>query len=247
MDTERGTQFRPGATVFGADGDKVGSVVEIHPEYVVVEKGTFFPTDYYVPVDAIANVDDDGGLHLSVTKDEALDQAWQDPPDRLVEGTGPGRTEESYDPAYESGPRGDVGGGVATDGLDRFAQAAEPAVTAGLTGTTDEGGTDMLATTPGYAGEQVAADADLPARRGETDLGVSATEGPIRVSLHEEEIVPIKREIPLGAVRIEKEIVTEERTITVPVTEERLRITRLAPSDGAGDGADAFEEDVRDE
>ena len=245
MDTPGGTQVQPGAPVFGADGGKVGSVIEVHPEYVVVEKGTFFPTDYFIPFSAIARVDEGGEVRLNVGKDEALNQAWANPPDRLVEGTSPGRGDESYDPTFGSGPRGSAGGGAAMDNLGRFAQAAEPAATAGLTGTTDEAGSEMMATLPGYEGGSVAGGTEEGGARNQVDLGASAAAGDqIRIPLHEEEIVPVKREVSLGAVRIEKEIVTEERTITVPVTEERLRITRLAPSDGTGGGVDAFEEEV---
>lgn len=164
-----GNRVRPGAPVFGADGDAVGAVAAVHPEYVVVEKGAFFPTDYFVPVAAITRIADDGGLHLDVSKEDVLNQAWQHPPDR------------SDRP--ESEPRHD------------------PSASAAM---------------------------------GET----------IRIPLHEEHLVPVKRAVQRGAVRIEKVIVTEDRTITVPVTEERLRITRLAPANGAGEDADAFAEEV---
>ena len=44
-----------GAEVFGADGDKVGTVAAVYPGYIVVEKGFFFPTDYYIPMSAVAS------------------------------------------------------------------------------------------------------------------------------------------------------------------------------------------------
>jgi uncharacterized protein (TIGR02271 family) len=64
-----------GTEVIAADGDKVGKVVAVDPSYLVVEKGFFFPTDYYVPRNAIANYDGDKA-YLTVTKDQALNQAW---------------------------------------------------------------------------------------------------------------------------------------------------------------------------
>ena len=64
-----------GMDVFGADGEKVGSVSGVEGDYVVVSKGFFFPTDYYIPVSAI-NTSDADGLYLSVTKDAALNQGW---------------------------------------------------------------------------------------------------------------------------------------------------------------------------
>jgi uncharacterized protein (TIGR02271 family) len=68
-------QIPEGAEVYGADGDKVGKVVAAEPGYIVVEKGFFFPTDYYIPTGAINIVDSDK-VYLSVTKDEALNQGW---------------------------------------------------------------------------------------------------------------------------------------------------------------------------
>lgn len=70
--------FREGMTVYGADGDKVGKVVAVDPSYIVVEKGFFFPTDYYIPTSAINTIDDDN-VYLTVSKDEALNQGWDQP------------------------------------------------------------------------------------------------------------------------------------------------------------------------
>lgn len=70
-----------GADVVGSDGDKVGEVVNAYPDYIVVKKGFFFPSDYYIPSSAIANVDE-GHVYLNVTKDEAMNQdpSWENEP-----------------------------------------------------------------------------------------------------------------------------------------------------------------------
>jgi len=68
-------QLAQGMQVFGSDGDKVGSIVAVDPAYIVVEKGFFFPTDYYIPLNAISRIDADGVV-LTVTKDAALHQNW---------------------------------------------------------------------------------------------------------------------------------------------------------------------------
>ena len=69
-----------GTEVVAADGDKVGKVIAAQGDYLVVEKGFFFPTDYYVPRTAIASYDGDKA-YLTVTKDQALNQAWGVAPD----------------------------------------------------------------------------------------------------------------------------------------------------------------------
>src|SRR3712207_5064203 len=77
--TEQQWNFAEGTDVVGSDGNKVGEVVAVHQNYVVVEKGFFFPTDYYIPTSAIANYDGDK-IYLNVTKDAALDQGWDAAP-----------------------------------------------------------------------------------------------------------------------------------------------------------------------
>src|SRR5918994_6910819 len=69
------TNIINGAEVFGADGEKLGTVAAVYPGYIVVEKGFFFPTDYYIPVDAIASYDTDR-VYLNVAKDAALGRDW---------------------------------------------------------------------------------------------------------------------------------------------------------------------------
>lgn len=80
MNTNR-TQFvvHEGDEVFGSDGDKVGKVIAVQDEYVVVEKGWFFPTDYYIPASAITSAND-GQIYLNVSKDVALEQGWDTTP-----------------------------------------------------------------------------------------------------------------------------------------------------------------------
>jgi hypothetical protein len=71
--------FREGDEVFGGDGGKVGKVVAVRPRYIVVEKGFFFPTDYYIPTSAIGTYDGNK-VYLTVSKDEALNQGWDQEP-----------------------------------------------------------------------------------------------------------------------------------------------------------------------
>src|SRR5215207_5014899 len=73
------TDIITGAEVFGADGEKVGTVAAVYPGYIVVEKGFFFPTDYYIPMSAVASADNDQ-VYLNVAKDVALQQGWDAQP-----------------------------------------------------------------------------------------------------------------------------------------------------------------------
>ena len=177
------TNISTGADVYGADGEKVGTVAEVYPGYIVVEKGFFFPTDYYIPMSAIASSDSDQ-VTLNLAKDAALNSGWDAQPTDLQT--------TSYDTSMGSG---------ATD-MDR-----------------------------GF---------DASAARVESDEE-------IRVPVMEEELTATVRQQEAGAVRIEKDVVTEEQTLDVPVTEERVRVERRVvdrPISAAD--ADAFEETVID-
>jgi uncharacterized protein (TIGR02271 family) len=160
-------QISVGDDVYGSDGDKVGTVAEVQSGYIVVEKGFFFPTDYYIPLSAIASASG-GQVYLSTTRDAALNSGWDVVPD---------------------------------------VQATTMSSRATATATGEE----------------------------------------IRIPVMEEELTATVREQEAGAVRIEKDVIAEERTLDVPVTEERVRVERRVV-DRAATAADAgaFEETVID-
>jgi uncharacterized protein (TIGR02271 family) len=179
------TDIITGAEVFGADGDKVGTVAAVYPGYIVVEKGFFFPTDYYIPMSAVASADADR-VTLTLAKDAALNSGWDAQPTDLETA--------SFDTSYDTS----IGSGV-TD-VDR-----------GFGTSTAQVGTDEE----------------------------------IRIPVMEEELTATVREQEAGAVRIEKDVIEEERTLDVPVTEERLRVERrVVDRPVTAADADAFEETV---
>jgi uncharacterized protein (TIGR02271 family) len=84
--TTESHQIITGDEVYGSDGDKVGTVAEVQPSYIVVEKGFFFPTDYYIPMSAVSRAGD-GQVYLNVAKDAALNSGWDTVPDAVPMGT----------------------------------------------------------------------------------------------------------------------------------------------------------------
>ena len=160
------SQISVGDEVYGSDGDKVGTVSEVQSGYIVVEKGFFFPTDYYIPLSAIASAGN-GQVYLSTTRDAALQSGWDVVPD------------------------------VQT--------SASMASSATMTTGDEE----------------------------------------IRIPVMEEELTATVRQQEAGAVRIEKDVIEEERTLEVPVTEERIRVERRVVDRAATEAdAGAFEETV---
>ena len=72
-------QIQNGWDVYGSDGEKVGDVDEVGPNYVLVQKGMFFTKDLYVPTSAITDIEDDR-VTLNVTKDQVESMGWDEPP-----------------------------------------------------------------------------------------------------------------------------------------------------------------------
>lgn len=69
MRTYDATQVRAGFDVYGADGEKIGTVADASNNYFVIEKGSLFTTDLFVPTSAVAAVLDDR-VELSLTKEQ---------------------------------------------------------------------------------------------------------------------------------------------------------------------------------
>ena len=213
------TPITEGTDVYGSDGDKVGSVVAVRPGYVDVEKGFFFPTDYYIPTIPIVSFEDDR-VYLNVTKDAALNQGWDSEPMAV----------DDYATA---------GTGVGT-------MATGTATTASV-GTADmDYGSDVARSDAGMAAGSANLTTDADMTTGATAETTRVETGDaLRVPVREEELTAVKRQRELGGVRVEKDVVAEERVLEVPVTEERVRVERRVvdrPVE-AGD-ATAFEEGV---
>lgn len=71
-----------GVDVVGACGHKIGEVVDVRDDCVVVEKGFFMPEDIFVPKSAISGADEHH-LTLNVTKDSIDHSNWNEDPDEI--------------------------------------------------------------------------------------------------------------------------------------------------------------------
>jgi len=208
---ENQVTLQNGMDVYGSDDAKLGTVHEVRDDYFVVEKGFFFPKDYYIPMSAIEGVDQNNRVYLNVTKDVAFDQDWDVEP--LAEGA--------------------IGAYPVTDQARVWSAGSETEAVGAVVGS------QGIAEMRGQSSEVI--DPNYVAASDQVASGAEAT----RVPVYEEEITPVKRTVDRGAVRIEKELVTEERTVTVPVTEERVRVTQVDTNEALGtDVGNAFQEGV---
>jgi len=217
-------QIPEGTDVVGSDGDKVGKVVAAESSYIVVEKGFFFPTDYYIPTNAIGNFDGDK-VYLTVTKDEALNQGW----DQELTGSRDTVLETQYA----------QGAGAVDNTLegDRLAGMTPT----GLADNVDLGATDTTLRDSATYNDTTRLATDQAYDTTATD----ATDGDtLRIPVHEEELTATTRPVERGQVRVDKRVVEEDRTLEVPISEERVTITRRAVDRDAGVDDAAFQEDT---
>jgi len=199
MDTTQQYQFREGDTVVGSDGEKLGTIHSVGQGYLVVEKGFFFPTDYYIPYSAVSSYDEgDGNVYLSVSKDEAMNSGWDTDP-----GAGGDYTAETYVGSANTTLTDSEFG---SDAITGTASTAMTGASAGM-GTPTYIETDNQGTTGAQSSQYTDNDN-------------------MTVQVREEELVARTREREAGEVIVHKDVVSEQKTIEVPVTEERVRVTR---------------------
>lgn len=73
-------EIEQGADVLCVAGEKIGEVVDVAGDHVVVERGFFIPRDIYVPRNAITG-HDAAGLRLDLTKQQLEAQDWSEEPE----------------------------------------------------------------------------------------------------------------------------------------------------------------------
>lgn len=71
-----------GADVVGSCGHKIGEVVDVRPDHLVVEKGFLVPEDIYVPKSAIATADEHH-LTLNVSREDSEHSGWETDPEGI--------------------------------------------------------------------------------------------------------------------------------------------------------------------
>ena len=84
-------------SVYGADGETIGTVDEVHPQFLVVGKGFLRHRERYVPVSAITAVEQEC-VYLNVASTEIDDLDWDRLPDIAGDDTG------LYDPSSNATP-----------------------------------------------------------------------------------------------------------------------------------------------
>ena len=244
-------QFREGDDVLGSDGEKVGSVHSIGSNYLVVEKGFFFPTDYYVPFSAVSTYDEaDGKVFLNVSKDDALNSGWDAEPGAGDSSSMTTSSTMTTDATSTFGAAAGTSQTAMADSLDTFGSVSTDAQRIDADYNDDmatrRGAISDDATSTMAAVDTTVTDTTMSgsANYGTTGTTSVSDQDRLVVPVHEEELIATKREREAGEVTITKNVVEEQRTMEVPITEERVQVTRRVV-DRVGDGNEmAFREET---
>jgi uncharacterized protein (TIGR02271 family) len=215
------SEVQVGSDVYGSDGDKVGSVAEVQSTYLVVEKGFFFPTDYYIPVSAISQVQD-GQIVLNVPKDTALHSGWDTIPDTSTSTT-------LTDTSMSTMPATDLVSGTTVD-----AAAWQTDTTMGQAPV---GGQHQVAGYEATSQDELVIplrEEELTATVRETEAGaariqktVVAEDRVLEVPVTEEQI-RVERRVVDRAAGVNDADAFEEMVIDVPLTQQEVELRKQA-------------------
>ncbi|MBA2362406.1 MAG: DUF2382 domain-containing protein [Chloroflexia bacterium] len=213
-------QIQNGWDVYGSDGDKIGDVSDLGPNYVLVTKGFLFTKDIYIPTSAITGIENDR-VYLNIAKDQVDSMGWDQAP---TSDTGYGTSDDSA--TYTDNDSTTVTTQSTTTDTDYVEQPVQRT-------QTDE--VQRSAT-------DVSEDDNIRVQRHEEELQATKDMrdvGEVRVSkdvVEEEQTleVPVTRE----EVHVESHVVDraasdtsqafQEGTISVPVREEEVEVSKTA-------------------
>jgi uncharacterized protein (TIGR02271 family) len=192
-----------GATVYGTNGEKIGTVGQVyvdandgHPSWVTVRTGLFGSKETFVPLDDATAEGDT--IRVGFDKEKVKDAPRIDTDGALS----PEEEEQlySYYSVSYSGSNSDAGYAGTVGDTSAYA-GTSAGDTAGFTGTTETN-----AGTTGY-------DTSGPT----TDDAMTRSEERLHVGTER---------VETGRARLRKYVVTEQQTVTVPVEREEVRLER---------------------
>lgn len=215
-----------GWEVYSADEQQVGTVQEMGADHVVVRSGLFSGEDRTIPRSAIRRIEHDR-VYLAVAKDAVVGQGWARAPQ---EAAGPARSASDGPPSIPESIGTPGLTGVVEEGghLVRAGSRQE----AGAPETDEQLGPPAGATPP--AAQSTATVGTVSTDAGTTPAGsapagsASTAVGPAdrTLRLHEEQLQVGTVRVPTGEVRVHKRVVTELRTMQVPVQRGEVVIER---------------------
>jgi uncharacterized protein (TIGR02271 family) len=211
-------------TLRDVDGDKVGDVVEVNPDFLIAETdGGFLGLGehelYYVPRQYVAREDTEDWF-LSITKDQARDLDWREAPAQSSYTGGDWRAEYDADTSVRDGDTGRTR--LVTHEEELQARAVPQQV--GEVGVRKEVVEETRTIEVPVRREEVVIER-RPVGADTTDTGsIGAAGETIRVPVMEEQIEVTKVVRPVEEVEVSKRVIEDTRTVSDTVRREELRV-----------------------
>ena len=251
--TDMSLEQLEGRPVMGADGQKIGTVADVYfdkdtrqPEWALVTTGMFGTKHSFVPITSASTTSE--GLQVPFTKDQVKDAPRLDddgelsqdeevllsqhygldyseaPSDTgLPEGTGQGQT-------TGRGPVGnDVSGPETDDAMTRSEEELrldKIRRPSGLVRLRKYITTEQVAATVPVQREEARIEREpiTDANVGAAMSGPELSEEEHELTLSEEEVTVDKKVVPKERVRVDTDVVTEERSVTEDVRKENIEV-----------------------
>jgi uncharacterized protein (TIGR02271 family) len=242
--TESAVAAWRGGTVVGSDGEKIGTIDEIYadvetdkPEWLAVKTGLFGAKLSFVP---IAEASEAGGeVRVPYNKQQVKDapnvdqdgELSQDEEANLYGHYGLGYSEARSDTGLPQGGREPVGRDTSGPTTDDAMTRSEEELRVGK--ASRESGrarlrkyvvTEQVQKTVPVQREEVRIEREpiTDANVGKATAGPEISDEQHEVTLHEEEVVVEKRAVPKERVRMDKQTVTEDETVSEEVRKEQI-------------------------
>jgi uncharacterized protein (TIGR02271 family) len=231
------TEWR-GRTLVDAQGDKVGKVDEIYldeetgrPEWALVNTGLFGSKSSFVPLAGAAPEGDD--VRVSVDKEQVKDAPRVEPDGALSQEEEAQLFRHYGVPYDETGTVQAEGAPQTQGGTDDAMTRSEEELTVGK--TQREAGrarlrkyvvTEEVQQTVPVQREEVRVEREpiTDANAGDAMDGPAISDEEHEIVLHEEQVVTEKRAVPKERVRLDKDVVTDEQTVSEEVRKERIDV-----------------------
>ncbi|MEU6127774.1 PRC and DUF2382 domain-containing protein [Saccharopolyspora sp. NPDC047091] len=252
-----------GSEVYDREGDRIGRVGNVYvddadhqPEWVTVRTGLFGTKESFVPLSGAER--GEKGINVGVTKEKVRDaprvdaeqghlsdKEGHDLYDYYGLARGSASPQQRDVPHQQSGTTesgttetGSGGSGSAAGGMAAGGAAAGGAAMAGgrtATGATEQDTTKTGTTTSGSGkgGTATTGSSGRTASGSATAGAAGDAAGMTSMTRSEERLRVDTEQIETGRVRVRKYVVTEQQTVTVPISHEEVRIERepIAESD----------------
>jgi uncharacterized protein (TIGR02271 family) len=218
------------AEVYGSDNEKIGHVAEVGAHYFMVQKGSLFTKDLYLPTSSIARVHE-GHVHLDITKQQAETMGREELPTENDAWYGSATRTAGYETAEtRTASRAATAGTTMREGEDISVPVVEEQLKAGV--REKEAGTARIVKEVRAERQTI----DVPVQHDEvyvteravnrpaTDADLAMRDREIDIPLTKQEVVAQKEAVVTGEVSIRKETVADTERVTDTVRRESVHV-----------------------